>query len=101
MKSMKFFIFFFFAALGACLLSSCSKKVVLKGVEVVRSSVESTITTVTSGTVEAQQMAVLSFGNVGRVHKVYIKAGDRVVKGQLLAELENGDLKLILQEANR
>lgn len=82
-------------------LASCDKQITVKGVKAVKTKVETTITTVTSGTVEAQQQAILSFGISGRVGKIYVAPGDEVVLGQLIAELENTDLKIIFVEASK
>lgn len=45
-----------------------------------------------SGRVTAAQEADLGFSSGGRVSRVYVKVGDQVGVGRLLAETENGDL---------
>lgn len=77
----------------------CSSPPTLKAVRVVRTQVESTVTTTSSGTIRAQQQSALAFGGVGRVFRNSVKVGDRVVRGQILAELENKDFKVVLQDA--
>jgi HlyD family secretion protein len=54
--------------------------------------VEETVAGVNSGTVKAEQLAELAFGAVGRVREVNVHIGDRVPKGAVLAQIENGDL---------
>jgi HlyD family secretion protein len=64
-----------------------------------RASVEATVSSVNSGTVKAEQVAELAFGAVGRVQQLNVKLGDVVKKGDLLAQVENDDLKSRLQSA--
>jgi HlyD family secretion protein len=54
--------------------------------------VESVVSSVTSGTVKAEQVAELAFGTVGRVKELNVKLGDKVNKGTVLAQVENEDL---------
>lgn len=49
-----------------------------------------------SGTVEAVQTIPLTFQTTGTVQQVLVEAGDAVRKGQLLATLDDSDLKNIL-----
>lgn len=63
--------------------------------------VESTVTTINSGTVEAQSQAALAFGTVGRIAKIYVTLGSKVNAGSLIAELENADLKAIYKETEK
>ncbi|MEW1841623.1 biotin/lipoyl-binding protein [Nonomuraea angiospora] len=42
-----------------------------------------------SGAVESSKSRALSFGTTGTVEKVYVKAGDKVSKGDLLARLDD------------
>src|SRR5688572_12329312 len=72
-----------------------SRLIRLQGIHPQLSQVNSTVTTVTSGTVEAQSDAILSFGTIGRINKIFVKVGEVVKKGTLIAELENSDLKAI------
>jgi HlyD family secretion protein len=88
-------------ALAAWSLSACSGSGAIKGVKVARTRVESTVTTTSAGTVAAQQQAVLAFGATGRVARIRVEAGQKVRRGQLLAELENLDLQASLKEAER
>ncbi|MEK6705899.1 MAG: efflux RND transporter periplasmic adaptor subunit, partial [Bdellovibrionota bacterium] len=79
--------------------SGCQKALQLKGVKAVNTRVETTISTTTTGTVEARNQAVLTFNTIGRVEAVLINAGQTVRKNQLLAKLENRELALALENA--
>lgn len=46
-----------------------------------------------SGTVASDEGSELSFAMPGTVKEIYVKEGDKVTKGQLLAELKNGTLQ--------
>lgn len=52
-----------------------------------------------SGTVQAGNQSRLAFQVPGRLQKVHVKAGDKVKKGQLIAQLDPVDFKLQLGEA--
>jgi len=80
---------------------ACGPKVKLKGVRAAPTRVESSVTTTTAGTVTAEQAAVLAFAGAGRVATINVKAGDPVKKGDILAELENTDLKTTFANAQR
>jgi HlyD family secretion protein len=86
-------------AVVAFVAVGCTKAVSLKAIKVVKTDVEETVTTISSGTVQAQQQAVLGFGATGRVGKIHVRTGDVVKAGQELAELENVDLRTIFREA--
>ncbi len=90
-----------FAVMSLMLFSSvsCTRRPTLKAVNVSEASTEATVTTISSGTVEAEQQAVLGFSTTGRIAKVNVKAGDKVQKGDNLAELDNKDLVSIANEA--
>jgi HlyD family secretion protein len=77
----------------------CRKAPEVQVVKVGRASVEATVTGVSSGTVRAEQIAELAFGAVGRVREVSIHLGETVRQGQILAQIENGDLKSRLDVA--
>jgi HlyD family secretion protein len=62
-------------------------------------TVEATVSGVSSGTVRAERSAELAFGAVGRVSNLYVKLGDTVKAGSLLAEIENADLRIALSRA--
>lgn len=89
------------ALVGVCVVASvgCTKKIAVKAVKVAPASVETTVTTISSGTVHAEDQAVLNFGSVGRIARVNVNAGDKVKKGQILANLENSDLQMTAQAA--
>ncbi|MFN8370854.1 MAG: efflux RND transporter periplasmic adaptor subunit [Bacteriovoracaceae bacterium] len=82
-------------------LFSCAKAVELKGVKATQTSVQSTVATVSSGTVEAKQDAILAFGIPGRIRKILCKVGETVKAGDILATLENNDLKVTMFEAEK
>ena len=72
---------------------ACNKIQTVEVITASKSEVESTVLGVSSGTVKAERSADLAFGTVGRVQSINVKVGDIVKQGQILAELENGDLK--------
>ncbi len=80
---------------------SCSGKTKIDAIKMATGSVESTVTTINSGTVEAQSQAELAFGTVGRIAKIYVALGSKVNSGSIIAELENADLKAIYDEAQK
>jgi HlyD family secretion protein len=92
-----FFALFFLGTL----VTACHQRPKLKGVRAVATTVESTVTTISSGTVTAEQQAVLAFGVVGRVSKIRVHLGDTVTQGQVIAELENSDLQVVADDAVR
>lgn len=55
------------------------------------------MSSVNSGTVRAEGNTELAFGTVGRVKEVAVKLGDSVREGEILAQVENDDLKSRLQ----
>ena len=73
---------------------SCTSAHAVKAARAANAPVESTITTISSGTISAEQQAVLNFSTVGRIAEVLVRAGDHVKTGQRLASLENIDLKV-------
>ncbi|MBI4925661.1 MAG: efflux RND transporter periplasmic adaptor subunit, partial [Bdellovibrio sp.] len=80
---------------------SCTQLLPLKAIRVSRTTVESTVTTTSAGTVEAVQQAVLGFSAQGRIEHINTAIGDHVKKSQILAELENSDFKIIFQNSDR
>jgi RND family efflux transporter MFP subunit len=89
-------------SLSGCLfgpLLGCSAQQKFKAIRVPETHVESTVTTTSSGTIEAEQQAALGFGVSGRVKMIHTRVGAQVRKGQILAELENLDLKTIHQDS--
>jgi HlyD family secretion protein len=79
----------------------CSNPPEVRTAEVTRQTVESTVTSVTSGTVRAEKIADLAFGAVGRVRALHVRVGGSVKAGDVLAELENSDLQSVLETARR
>lgn len=82
-------------------ISSCSDKPKVDAIKLATGTVESTVTTINSGTVEAQSQAELAFGTVGRIAKIYVSLGSVVKNGAMIAELENADLKAVYNEADK
>lgn len=80
---------------------SCSNPLPVVTARVTKAAVEATISAVNAGTVTAERAAELSFGMVGIVAHVHIAIGDIVEKEQILAELENSELKTALANAQR
>lgn len=87
--------------LSLIFLSSCGDKPKVDALKMTIGSVESTVTTINSGTVEAQSQAALAFGTVGRIAKIYVSVGSKVNAGDIIAELENADLKAIYNETKK
>lgn len=79
---------------------ACRGTANLKGVRVVKGEVESLVTTTSSGTVDAEQQAVLGFGVSGRVAGIFVKLADRVTAGQKIAQLENSDFRITFEQAS-
>jgi len=52
-----------------------------------------------SGNISVSQDASLAFGTGGKVEAVYVKAGDKVSQGEVLAKLDTGVLELALAQA--
>jgi RND family efflux transporter MFP subunit len=92
-------ISFLFYGILVILLLGCGKTPSVKVIKAARTSVETTVTTISSGTVQAEEQAVLNFGIIGRVAEIGVSAGDRVRRGQRLASLENADLRVSAQAA--
>lgn len=80
-------------------LSGCSKKSALKAVKASRVDVETTVSTITSGTIDAEQQAVLGFSLAGRVARLNARLGDKVKQGTVIAELDNADLRTTAADA--
>lgn len=82
-------------------LTACSDKPKIDAIKLATGAVESTVTTINSGTVEAQSQAELAFGTVGRIAKIYVSLGSIVKSGKIIAELENADLRAMYDEADK
>ncbi len=52
-----------------------------------------------SGNIETSEDANLSFGSGGRIARIYIEEGDRITKGEILAELDAASLELARDQA--
>lgn len=79
-------------------LAACSRPPAVQTVRATLTSVESTITTTSSGTVEARQQATLGFTTSGRIARIQVVPGQRVAAGAVLAELENEDLRAVFRQ---
>ncbi len=66
-------------------------------VKVVRGDL--TVTVSGSGNIEVVEEVNLAFGTGGKVAKIYVKEGDWVTKGEMLAQLETDDLELAVTQA--
>src|SRR3989344_2333659 len=51
-----------------------------------------------SGKVIAAQSVELGFAQGGRIARVYVKVGDTIAEGGLIAEVENGDLRAAVMQ---
>jgi HlyD family secretion protein len=78
-------------------VSGCKGRPEVRVAPVATSHVEATVSSVNSGTVRAEGNTELAFGTVGRVKEVNVKLGDSVKQGQILAQVENDDLRSRLQ----
>lgn len=79
------------------LVTGCKGKPEVRIARPAKTHVEATVSSVNSGTVRAEGNTELAFGTVGRVKEVNVKLGDTVKQGQVLAQVENDDLKSRLQ----
>jgi len=66
-------------------------------IEVVRGDL--TVLVSGSGNIGVSHEASLAFGSGGKVDKIYVEEGDKVIKGDVLAKLDTGDLELALAQA--
>jgi HlyD family secretion protein len=82
-------------------LTACSKEVPVKVSPVTKGQIIDSVTGVNAGTVYAEQDTELAFGAVGRVQKLHVSAGSSVKKDEILAELENEDLKATVEATSR
>jgi multidrug efflux pump subunit AcrA (membrane-fusion protein) len=73
--------------------SAATKRTSTVGKGVVQSTVSG------NGTLEPAQKVELSFGASGEVTNVYVKAGDKVKKGQVLAEVDSSSARASLASA--
>lgn len=58
-----------------------------------------TVTVSGSGNIEVSKEARLAFGSGGKIDKIYVKEGDGVSKGEVLAKLDTSALLLALTQA--
>lgn len=81
----------------ACSPLAESEKEVAPYVEVAKGDLLVTVSG--SGNIETSQDANLSFGSGGRIARIYVEKGDRVAKGEILAELDLDSLELAKEQA--
>ena len=79
--------------------TSCGQKTKIEAIKLGKGVVETTVNTTNSGTVEAREQAELAFGTAGRISKIYVSTGSKVKAGDIIAELENADLKAVYNES--
>ena len=61
-------------------------------------TVKSDITVTGNGNIEASSHERLTFSSSGKVDKIYVKEGDKVSKGDVIASLDTTDLELKLAQ---
>lgn len=83
-------------AIGVYLGFLKKEKPVFSLAEVVRGNVSQEVSG--TGTVKKGDEINLSFKNTGRIEKIYVVVGEEVKEGDILAKLENNQLKIQLQE---
>jgi len=62
-------------------------------------TVKSDVTVTSDGNIEASLQMELTFGSGGKIDKIYVKEGNEVKKGYVLAGLETDDLELAVTQA--
>jgi multidrug efflux pump subunit AcrA (membrane-fusion protein) len=78
---------------GSSSSAAATKRTSTVGKGVVQSTVSG------HGTLEPAQKVELSFGASGEVTKIYVKAGEKVTKGQVLAEVDSSSARASLASA--
>lgn len=85
----------FICTLGACTTTSTDKTVTLRSVKLTHPILLSNETTKTfSGIVKEANEINLGFKTAGQIETIYVKQGDYIKKGQLVAKLDTKDYKL-------
>jgi len=92
-----FLILIVLTTVTACNPLAESEKEVEPYVEVARGDLLVTVSG--SGNIETSQDANLSFGSGGRIARIHVEKGDRVAKGEILAELDLDSLELAKEQA--
>ncbi len=86
------------------LLTSCEKKEHKETIRLARTlevqPVHATSTYTYNGIAKSDVAARLSFNIAGKVKKVYVKVGQKVKKGHLIAEIDNSLMRLKVNEAD-
>jgi len=60
---------------------------------------DSNVSVTVDGNLEASRKIELTFGSGGKVEKIYVREGDKVSEGDILAELDTSTLELALAKA--
>jgi HlyD family secretion protein len=89
----------FLCAVAVVAAAGCTRAQPVRAVKATPTAVETTVTTINSGTVYADEQAILNFGSMGRIDQVFVEVGAKVKKGQKIASLENADLRAGRQAA--
>ncbi len=92
-----FLLLIILTALTACNPLGDSEGEVEQYVEVERGDLMVTVSG--SGNIETSEDTNLSFSSGGRIAKIYFEEGDRIVKGDILAELDADTLELARDQA--
>ncbi|GAA2872519.1 hypothetical protein GCM10010517_32940 [Streptosporangium fragile] len=86
-----------YSSLGGGAVSSASSDTAVRTVPVTRTTVVASVSA--SGTVDSARTRSLGFGSSGTVEKIYVKVGDKVTKGQVLARLDDSSARESLDAA--
>lgn len=78
-------------------IGGASNEVVVQEIEVVRGDLIVSISG--SGSIDVSNEADLTFGLGGNIDKLYVEEDDEVIKGDILATLDKGNLELALADA--
>ncbi|MBB2914724.1 macrolide-specific efflux system membrane fusion protein [Streptosporangium becharense] len=76
-----------YSSLGGGVSSASSADAAVRTVPVTRATVVASVSA--SGTVDSARKRSLGFASSGTVEKIYVKVGDKVTKGQILARLDD------------
>lgn len=87
------------AFLSTVAFAGCYKPTEVTTTQANFDSIEAVITGVTSGTVKAEKSAELAFSAMGRVRELNVTVGEIVKQGDILAQIENQDVKVSVDTA--
>jgi HlyD family secretion protein len=86
---------------GLMLFVGRAKPIAVETVEAARGAVTETVTNTRAGTIKACKRARMAPPSPGQIAHLPVKKGDRVIRGQVLLELWNDDLRANLALATR